>query len=156
MNKAVLWLIVLVVVIGGVIFFARGKGGGEKIEDNAKAPTERPGFGETTYQIMADRCAEIDTEFGRNQYLSQQNRFRCSGVGTVVSVEQVENGYVVHIDMDGDIANGAEVTADVPATRMGVENVAEGDKVKFNGGIIRSSYDGVPILELRNTTLTTP
>jgi hypothetical protein len=155
MNKAVLWLIVLVVVVGGVFLLSRRKGS-EAVEDKPDAVTTRPGFGETNYKYLADRCAAIDSEFGRTQFLSQQYRYKCSGTGTVISAEPAEDGLVVYIDANGDTADGPEVTAEVPSARLKVEKPTGGEKVAFIGAIVKASYDGAPILELRNTTLTAP
>jgi hypothetical protein len=157
MNKAVIWLIVLVVVVGGVFLLARGKDDKGTEELTGAASETRPGFGETRYDILEKQFAQIDSDLGLREVSGQYYRYKVQGTGTLLAVQETEDGLAVDIDMNGDTEDGAEIFAEVPQAKLQIDSPSEGQKVVFNGEITNLEYtDGVLILDLFKTSLKAP
>lgn len=155
MNKAVIWLVVLVVVVGvAFLVFGRGDGGANGDEGESGRPTGVPaGFGQTTYEALSQELGNLQDEFARSQVVQAKRRWSVSGVGTVVAVGETRDGITLDIDMDGDTAN-AEVFADVPEDRLLTDRPSEGTKVQFSGQMTGATYeDGAAVVDLIRTVI---
>jgi len=136
MNKAWVWLVVLVIVAGIVAFFAT-RGAEEEGEDNG--PDARMmqidesdlKFGERTYDGICLLLSRQDSERGRLERM--QRTAAVVGYGTVLSVGPPEGGLLA-FEVDADPPDGqVEVRVDVEADRYRGEVPSAGEYVRYVG-----------------------
>jgi len=156
MNKALVWLGVLaVIIIVVVVLAARGDGdekGGRKAANVVGNPALDPeqARGNTTYDLISSRLAGVEPA-GMMYALRDLDLQVVTGSGTVVSVEEEQNGgWYVELDVDPEAADGTEVSVEVPpAKAKGQTLPIVGEECRYKGIIDRagSGAEGL-ILEL--------
>jgi len=135
MNKAWVWLVVLVIVAGIVAFFATR--GGEEGDDSGavsgmmQIDESDLKFGQRTYDGI---CLVLSRQTSERAWLERMQRTAgVVGYGTVLSVGQPEPGLLA-FEVDADPPDGqVEVRVDVEAKKYTGEAPSAGEYVRYVG-----------------------
>ena len=150
MNKALIWVGVLVVIVIVVVLLAGGKD--EKVAGGPAQPGPKgvvPEMPEMepqhmTYDLMAKQWANAEGPVNQSYTLRDLDRRFVYGVGTVVSAEVDETGgWFVELDVDPEKGDGADVFLEtLPEEVEGVALVTVGEEYRFYGRIVENSGEG--------------